>query len=271
MAADGTITAESLAAHVRAGREAWPDVPLADADFVHHVAALGDANGPLPLEYAADLWIATACALGVTGAASAFERTYRTVIERAIARVDRTVVDDGTQAVLVSLLVRDAESAPRIAAYAGRAALRTWLTTVATRTALNLRRNKDDQPHESVSKLSDAVVAGEPELVFARARYGPELEAALGEALGRLDPRQLVLLRLHHAQGWSIDRLGGLYNVGRSTAARWVAAARDALLEETKKSMHARVRLTASELESLVGLLQSNLDTSLLRLLDEDE
>lgn len=257
--------------HIAIGRAAWPDVALDDDDFVRFVAAHGKESGVPPVERAADLWIACACATSAEGAASAFERTYRGAIERAVSRVDRGAVDDGTQAVLVSLLVREGSTPPRIAAYGGRAALKTWLTTVATRAALKLRRNMDDRQHESVSALSNAVTSIEPELAFAKVRYGPDLEGALRAALARLDARQVVLLRLHHAKGWSIDRLGGLYGVGRSTAARWVAAARDALLEETKREVKGRLRLTSSELTSLVDLLRSNLDVSLLRLLDTED
>ena len=117
----------------------------------------------------------------------------------------------------------------------------------------------------------DAFVADEPELALAKARYGPELEASLRAALAALEPRQIVLLRLHHAKGWSVDRLGGIYRVGRSTAARWVAAARDALLDGAKSHLRARLNLTPAELESLVVLLRSNVELSLVRLLEDEE
>lgn len=269
---------EELREHIRIGREAWPALALSDEDFVRYVSAHvsaqvsthgSEAGAPL-VEHAADLWLASACAMGVPGAAAAFERAHRTTIEQAVGRIDRGAVDDGTQAVLVSLLVRDGDVPPRIAAYEGRAALRSWLAIVAARATLKLRRNMDDRPHESVSALSEAVVEDEPELALAKSRYGPELEAALRDALSRLDARQIVLLRLHHGKHWSVDRLAGVYGVGRSTAARWVAAARAALLEETKRLMHERLRLTSSELGSVLKILQGSLDVSLLRLLDRD-
>ncbi len=171
---------------------------------------------------------------------------------------------------LVSLLVAEPPNGPRIAKYGGRSTLRAWLATVATRATLKLRRPRHEQAFESVSGLADALVAVEPELVLAKARYAPELAASLIAALEALPPRERILLRLHHARGWSVDRIGELYRVGRSTAARWVAAARDALLVGAKKDLRARLNLTPTELDSLVALLRSSIDVSLIRLLEDD-
>jgi RNA polymerase sigma-70 factor (ECF subfamily) len=264
----GDVESEAILDRVLRARAEWPGVPLEVAAFERHLKAHA-FEGELPaIDRAGDLWIACACAEGTKGAAAAFEKAFRGPIERAVAQVDRSVVDEVTQLVMVSLLVRDGETRPRIADYGGRAGLRTWLATVATRAALKSRRRKGDQGHESLTGLAEAFVEAAPELAIAKANYGPELDVALRQALESLEPRARVLLRLHHAKGWSIDRLGVLYKVGRSTAARWVSAARESLLAETKRVLVARLGLTPSELESLVAVLQSQLDVSLVRLLD---
>jgi RNA polymerase sigma-70 factor (ECF subfamily) len=260
---------DALAALLAAGRAAWPDLPLDDAAFVRKIAkATTDGSLP-PVEHAGELFLACACVAGTKGAAAAFEKTYRGLLERAIARVDRAGADEGTQVVLVSLLVTTPEGPPRIDTYGGRSSLRAWLATVGTRAAMKLHRRLGDRAHESVGGLVDAFVADEPELALAKARHGPELAASLRTALASLEPRQLLLLRLHHAQGWSVDRLGAMYKVGRSTAARWVGAAREALVETAKRDLRARLKLTSTELDSLVALLQSNLEVSLVRLLED--
>ncbi len=263
--------AEDLSSRLGEGRQAWPELPLGEECFMRHLAAHTERGSLPPLEHAADLFLACACAAGVKGAAAAFERTYRGSLERAVARVDRTKVDEGLQVVLVSLLVAEPPGEPRIVAYGGRSTLRTWLATVATRATLKLHRRRGDQRHESLGAFVEAFVADEPELALAKARHGPELEASFRAAVAALEPRQLVLLRLHHAKGWSIDRIGGLYRVGRSTAARWVAAARDALLGRAKENLRVALNLTLTELESLVALLRSNFALSLVRLLDVDD
>ncbi len=260
----------TLVALLAAGRAPWPGLAVEDETFFAYVRERSEGGEPPPIANAADLFLACACTHGVDGAAAAFERMFRPVLERAIARVNRASVDEGTQIVLVSLLVTTPEGRPRIAGYSGRSSLKTWLAIVATRTTLKLHRRLDDQGHESLEGLAASFLADEPELALAKAQHGPELATSLRTAVAALEPRQLVLLRLHYAEGWSIDRLGPLYRVGRSTAARWIAAARDQLVDTAKRDLRERLRLTPSELESLVVLLQSNIQLSLLRLLGED-
>ncbi len=265
------MTEESPLAHLAAGRATWAGLALDDETFLQYLRARLNDRAPPPLESAADLYLACACAAGVSGAAAAFERTYRSVIERAVARIDRSLVDEATQIVLIGLLVATPDSPPRIGTYGGRSSLRAWLTTVATRATLKLRRRVADKGHETLDGLAQAFLAGEPELAVAKAQHGPELAASFRTALSKLEPRELVLLRLHHVERWSVDRLGALYRVGRSTAARWLAAARERLLETAKGDLRDRLSLTASEIESLVQLLQSNFELSLIRLLGDAE
>jgi RNA polymerase sigma-70 factor (ECF subfamily) len=75
-------------------------------------------------------------------------------------------------------------------------------------------------------------------------------------------------LRLAYANGFTVDRIGGLYGVSRATAARWVAAAREALHDGTRRELCARLRITTSEYRSLAALVRSDLEVSVVRLLD---
>jgi RNA polymerase sigma-70 factor (ECF subfamily) len=75
---------------------------------------------------------------------------------------------------------------------------------------------------------------------------------------------------LHLGERMSIDALGAIYSVDRATAARWLVAARQALVEKTKETLRARLQLSEGECDSLVGLVRSQLDVSILRRLTED-
>jgi RNA polymerase sigma-70 factor (ECF subfamily) len=269
LAEDATLGAE-LAARMAAGREAWPALAMTDEQVMGHLASHAGAGLP-PLKHAGDFWLACACALGVPGAAAAFEKEHRQTIDRAAERVSRPLKEDIAQQVMVALFVAEPGARPRIAEYGGRAALRTWLTTVTSNAALNRVQRKDEQSHDSVGELGHAVAALEPELAFAKARYGAELDEALREAMGALDERKRVLLRLHHVQGWTMDRLATMYKVSRSGAGRLVIEARQALLDDAKARLNAKLGLTPSELESLVAVLHSNLQVSLVRMLGDDE
>jgi RNA polymerase sigma-70 factor (ECF subfamily) len=268
--ADAEALERELRARVDAGRAAWPGIALDDAAYVRHVAG-HSAEGLPPPAHAADLWIACACAAGVTGAATAFERAYRPALERAVARVNRASVDEGVQAVLVTLLVADPGARPRIAEYAGRAALKVWLATVAANATMRLHRRRDDQRYDSLGGLAEQIAHAEPELALAKARHGADLETALRDALAGLEARDRMLLRLKHVKGWRLEQLATMYRVSRATAGRMVTGAYEALSVETKRLLRERLKLTPSELESLVKLLRSQLEVSLVKLLGAED
>lgn len=260
----------SLRARIAAGREAWPDIALGDVDFVVHLADRVHRAELPALAHAADLWLACGCVRGIEAAAGALARGYRAVIDRAVSRVASWDADDAVQQILTTLLVPVGACPPRIAEYAGRAPLRAWIKTVAARTALNRRRRMDAQPHESVSALADVATRGDPDLQLLRARFTPELDDAMRGAFASLDARQRLLLRASFVDGWSIDRIAAVYAVGRSTAARWVSAAREALLAATKAQLRHRLGVDGRELESILRLLESDLlAVSVVRLLGE--
>jgi RNA polymerase sigma-70 factor (ECF subfamily) len=256
-----------LRAQVEVGRAAWPCVHLQDAAFAARLREVA-TPGPLrPRDRAPDLFIAWACALEVPGAAAAFLRAYRPHVLRVAARIDPLRAEDAAQSVSVTLLVPTPSVLPKIAGYTGLVSLESWLTTVTTRAALNQRRRRGDRPHDSISGVAAAAPGGDSFALAVRGRYGMAYDAALCDALGRLPDRQRILLRLHYAEGWSIDRLAPLYRVGRSTAARWLAAARDDLLSATMALLRERLGLSSAEMMSLATVLQSALEVSVLRLL----
>jgi RNA polymerase sigma-70 factor (ECF subfamily) len=57
--------------------------------------------------------------------------------------------------------------------------------------------------------------------------------------------------------------------VHRATVARWIAAARERLLDRTIALVQGRLKISAAELESLLAGLRSGLDVSLGALLGE--
>ncbi len=71
------------------------------------------------------------------------------------------------------------------------------------------------------------------------------------------------MLRLYFLDGLSIDRIAAVYAVHRATAARWVARGREALLRGTQEVLGQRFRLDQAEVESLVGIVRSQLDVTL--------
>lgn len=234
--------------------------------FARHLAALAHQGQPPPERAAGDLYLACACAQGVPAALEAFETAFGAMLKRAVARVDSSdaFVSDAMQALREHLLVGESDEPPRIASYGGRSALGTWLKIVAVRRAMNLRRRKSDAPHEPLSAAAAALAhTMSPELGLLRARYKERFEDALRAAVRGLSARHRDLLRLHLVERRSIDGVAATYCVSRATAARWVAAAREALLEKTRLLFREQTGVTDSEFVSIVRALQSELDVSI--------
>ncbi len=221
---------------------------------------------------AGELHLTRACAKSDARALERFERDYFGEIDRALGRV-RTGIsrDDFAQMVRERLYVPPPGRPARIAEYAGRGELRTWLRVTITRTLLNLAsrrpddRQADDALLEALPSLGD-----DPELELIKRRYAKELGEAFARAAASLSPRERTLLRHALADGLSIDAIGTIYGVHRATAARWINGAREALQERVTRELAARLQVDRADLEHIVGLVRSRLDVSVRRCLGEE-
>jgi RNA polymerase sigma-70 factor (ECF subfamily) len=265
---------EALATYVQTARAAWPELDVDAEELARHLATRAIAGAPPPLAHAADVYLALACARGVPGAAAAFDRVYGNVIARVLSRrrAADDVADDASQLVRERLLVAPPGGAPKIADYTGIGALRSWVSTAAATTLAMMRRasarRREEAPRDDDD--ADAAVLGAatgPELRYMKERYKSEIGDAIKHALTQLSDRDRTLLRLHLGEQMGIDRLGALYKVDRSTAARWLGSARAALVAAARDEMRARLRLSESECESIAALVQSELHVSFARLL----
>src|SRR5262245_53973963 len=88
---DAAAIGAAITAIYDIGRAAWPDIVVEPAAYARHLGALATARAPLPREdFAADVYLACACALGDVRAIHAFERLHGASIERAVARASPT-------------------------------------------------------------------------------------------------------------------------------------------------------------------------------------
>lgn len=131
----GPLLAERVA---RAAR-AWPNVTLAEDQFVRAIAERLAADAParsLDAMQTDDLYLACGCAASDPGALAGFEQRCAAAIARAIAAAGATLSEraDLVQVVRQRLLVAPAAGgAPRIASYSARGPLPGWVRVVATR------------------------------------------------------------------------------------------------------------------------------------------
>jgi RNA polymerase sigma-70 factor (ECF subfamily) len=263
-------SASALDAMWSAGRTAWPaiDVPL--EAFVRHLAFLANPDLP-PLAHAADVYLACACVAGDAPAVNAFAAAFTAPMAQAIARVDASPAfrDEVLQVVREKLFVARDPRPPLIREYGGRAPLASWLRVVAKRAALSLVRGRHD--HEPAGDAPDdaaAIATGAaPELAYMKALYREHFEIATRDAFSTLTPRQRTLLRLHLAERMTLAQLGAVYDVSHATAARWILAARDALVVAARRCLRERFALSPSEIDSVAALVRSELDVRVLDLL----
>jgi RNA polymerase sigma-70 factor, ECF subfamily len=263
---------QALDAAVAAAQREWPALELDPARFRRHlIEKVPEGTGPADLTTAVcvpDLFLACACALGVDGAALAFERQYMPVVEAAAGRLGGgpELADEVKQIVREILFVGAGASGPAIADFSGRGNLKAWLRVIATREGLRiLRRDKgrvgvqDEGLYAVLAPSDDA----DPQLAYLKERYRAEFRRVFLAAVAELPRRERLALRLHVLDGLSIDEIAPIYRVHRSTAARWLSRARELLLTATRDGLMRELGLASAEVDSVIRLIQSNLDVSL--------
>lgn len=263
-----------LAERVAHAAAAWPGVNVHPKVFLRAIAERlhGDnSTRAIGAMHTDDLYLACGCAAGDPIALAGFESSCGATIARAIAASGAAVPDraDLGQVVRQRLLVTPAQGgAPRIATYSAQGALRTWVRVVATREAARLlprRRREDAAGDDQILSLVDG--NDDPEIAYLKRTYRAEFKRAFQAAIDALDGRDRVLLQQHTLDGLGIDQLARLHGVHRATAARRIQSARDAVLAGTQRELIRRLRLSRSELPSVIRLIHSQLDISLPRVL----
>lgn len=275
----GPVAEQVLTEAWEAGRAAWPDVTLPAPLFVQHLAErcdpiaseseLADALGQLHIS---DLYLACACLHQIAGALQHMDREFIGRVPAFVARLrlQPSFIQDVQQELCKSLLVWAGEAPPRIATYGGRGQLVSWLGAVAVRTAISMGRKKDEQA-ERVPDLAEHIpaVASDPTLDAVKRRYGVEFKAALEASIAALTGEQRNLLRHYYVKGFTTAQLGALFNMNQSSASRKLSAIREQLLAETRQRLRESLKLGDSDFRELAGLVQSQLNLSLSRLLSD--
>jgi RNA polymerase sigma-70 factor (ECF subfamily) len=259
-----------------AAHAAWPALRVDRTSFEAYLAARS-GEGPERV-FVEDLYLAYACAQKNPIALAAFERHYMPEVRAALAGArHRVPLDELEQLVRTKLFVGDP---PKIVRYSGKGPLGGWLRVVAVRAAVSYLRSSRRMQVPPAAYARVGLEASEvlaladqsfPELEFLRRAHEEDLRASLEGALTSMSRRDRRLLHQHFVEGLTIDRLGEIHRVHRSTAARWVVQARAIACERAQEQLAVRLGVDRSDQESLLGHLRERLDVSLRRLLDEPD
>jgi len=267
----------ALTAAMARARKAWPGIDVRDVPG--YVAYLGERLPedlePLPaLEKlrCEDLWLAFSCLEGNGKAVASFRRAYAPRLQMALVRLGtKELVEDVIQRLHERLFVGDEKRPPAISKFAGKGELGKWLEVLAVRDAYRQLRKEGKETLTGDEELLDRVAAGgDPELSQLKRSYRDRFKAAFQQAFETLSPRHRNLLRYQYLDGLNIDQMGVIFGVHRATVARWRADARARLFAETRKILVAELQVPEHEFESIMRLIQSQLDVSLPRLLKLD-
>jgi RNA polymerase sigma-70 factor, ECF subfamily len=268
---------EYLSGALAAASREWPGVKVDPSRYVGYLAERVPADAEdvlVALEelHASDQYLACACAGGDGRGIEAFEARYANDIDAVVVRVtgSKKAREEVLSRLRQKLFVAGPGSEPAIAQYSGRSSLRTWLNVALVRVTLDVTtRNVRELPVEDEILAALPAEGADPELEHFKRLYAAEFRSALTDAIAGLARRERNLLRHGFVDGLTIDQIGVLYGAHRSTAARWVRAARQNLLTRLRRALVARLGVSQTELQSIVRLIESRIDVSLRRCLRE--
>ena len=258
---------------VKTARTAWPQLHLDEAMLAHFIGerVTSDDLAGLP---AADLALAAACVAQDKAAHAAFDAVLSEVdAAGAATRSSKDLVDEVKQVLRVQLLVAREGKPPAIAGYRGKGPLRGWIRITATRELIRHKKklSREVPLERSLETVLGGTSGADPMLSQLKAEYRSEFAAALAQAIAKLSAEDRTLLRQQVVEGLSIDEVGAAFGVHRATAARWLARARGALVSATHEVLAARLAIPVEEIESVIRLVQSRLDASVVRMLRDAE
>lgn len=259
--------------------DAMAPYPQFDVDpraFVEHVGALCQAATPpwdeLAKLHATELYLAFACGLGVPQAVAHFQKTYDPDIDRGLRRAASVGLSEAElrQRAHVKMLVGGPDSPAQVMRFRGRGSLQGWVRVVASRMAIDLLRSHGSDREVAVTPTILAEVGRaemDPRFEFLRERHRDVVQTALNDAFAALSDKERRILRGQLVQRLGVDDLGAMFGVHRSTASRWAAAARAALMRHTHENLQASLGAGDQTARGLVDMVRSQLELSVERLL----
>jgi RNA polymerase sigma-70 factor (ECF subfamily) len=269
-----TALARKLDEALAAARAEWPAISVDPVAWIRALAPHAplplSAENPLGSVLVADHYVAFACGNGDPAAVAACDAIL--VREAGFAatgtRMHVSIRDEASQIVRELLLSPRTDRAPAIRDYAARGPLRSWIRVAVSREMVRLAKAQNRSEPLEEHLIAAPGYAQDPVLEELKTKYRTELANAFRAALGELPARERTLLRYQLIDGLSIDEIGAIYRVHRATAARWIAKIREDLVESTRTRMAAALGVDTEEAASIVRLVQSQLDVSVIRHLE---
>ena len=251
------------------GRVAHPELSVELAIFAAHLARCGAAPTSATV-HAEDLYLACAALLGDEVAVEKIHRVHRPIVVGYLRHIDSSAafVDEVEQRLWDGALVGSEKAAAKLASYSGHGALAGWVGIAAQRIALMIRRHEaaEERAVDGVAAEAELLV-DDPELAFIKGKLRGDFRRAISQSLGTLGDRDRLIYRLHLVDGLTVETIGRMYAVSHSTVSRWLARVRESVIAEAQRLLRDEMGLTPAEFDSVAGLVVSQLDLSVSRIL----
>lgn len=260
---------QTIAAVWAAGRAALTPLEVSLEAFTEFTRAR-EASWRGALDRAEDLYLACACASGGDGAAELFLARFGDRIPVYLGRLgsERDLVDEVRQIVLVRCLLGEADRPPAITTYSARGSLEGWVRATAVREALAIQR--DRRKHvELGGSGTETPSEQDPELTQMIGHYREPVMRAFTAAVGGLPREHRTLLRLHYVYGLKTADLANMFRISRATLVRRIAEARERLFALLQGALFGTAGVPPEDCESVLRLVQSQVDLRLSSLLRE--
>src|SRR5262249_34773847 len=156
-----------------------------------------------------DLYMVCAALAGNAAAVDRLRSRHRATIATYLRVIETgtTSVDEIEQRLWESLLVGSSDKRPKLTGYSGKGPLAAFLGVAAQPSALDHHRHGSAERRAVAGMAAEAQMAsGDAELTIIKRRYREGFETALREALGFLDDRERMLLRMNIVDGLTFDR-----------------------------------------------------------------
>jgi RNA polymerase sigma-70 factor (ECF subfamily) len=155
------------------------------------------------------------------------------------------------------LLIGELTSEAGLLQYAGRGPLGGFVRTTVLRLAIDVRRRLPPTTDE-IDRLAETV-ASDPAIELVKKQYGALVKDTVRSAWKSLSPDARLLISYQVFDGLSVDEIGRLLKVHRSTAARRCVVARERLLVELRRRLAAELGAGTGTVDSIVRAVMTSL------------
>ncbi len=255
----------NMSSRYEAGQRAWPEINLSFEEFAAFADSRRPPEGPIPADFADDVFLACACARNVPHALRCFRDRFAPVVAAAVRRFDDSdaFAEEVYQRLSELLFVDGPEHPAKIGLYSGTGSLAAFVGTTARRIALRLTANSGRfQGEEALIQQFSQI--HEQETSMLRMRHREIFNRALSVALRQLPRRERLILRMNLVERVSTTKLAAMYKVSQPTISRWIQKTAQNIFTTVKETVCDELEIDTRELESLLLLVRSQIEITIL-------